>query len=73
MRPQVGDYPRQHDQQLRDIAELLISRYGERALTHASYQALKARRDGLPRHVEAWRQIADTVVEALHAEVAPPQ
>jgi len=57
-----------HDDAVREIAELLIVRYGERAASHASLQALKARSMGLPLHTEAWKWIADAVIQAMRAE-----
>ena len=57
-----------HDAILREIAELLIARYGERAASHASLQALKARQMGLSLHMEAWKWIAQAIVEAMRAE-----
>jgi hypothetical protein len=57
-----------HDSEIRDIAALLISRYGERAASHASLQALKARRSGQLRHQEAWEWITDAVVQAMREE-----
>jgi len=45
------------DSEVRKIAELLIARYGERAASHASLQALKARNLGQPRHVAVWERI----------------
>jgi len=57
-----------HDHEVSEIAELLIARYGERAASHASLQALKARSMGLPLHMEAWRWIAEAVVQAMRAD-----
>ena len=53
---------------LRDIAKLLISRYGERAYAHAMHQALKARQQGDRRLMDAWRWIALAAREVLRAE-----
>ncbi|HZB93496.1 MAG TPA: hypothetical protein VE397_18760 [Stellaceae bacterium] len=53
---------------LGDIANLLISRYGERAYAHAMHQALKARRDGDRRLMEGWRWIALAVRDVLRTE-----
>ena len=53
---------------VRAIAKLLISRYGEQAYAYASHQSLKARERGNQRHMEAWRWIAGAVQELLRAE-----
>jgi len=57
-----------HDAAVREIAELLIARYGERAASHASLQALKARHMGMPLHTEAWKWITEAVMQAMRAE-----
>jgi hypothetical protein len=53
---------------VRDIAKLLISHYGERAYAHASHQALKARERGDKRLMEAWHWIAGAVRDVLRGE-----
>ncbi len=53
---------------IRDIAKLLISQYGERAYAHASHQALKARERGDRRKMVAWRWVAGAVQDVLKAE-----
>ncbi len=53
---------------IRDIAKLLISQYGERAYAHASHQALKARDRGDRRKMEAWRWVAGAVRDVLKGE-----
>jgi hypothetical protein len=58
----------QHDEEVRDLATLLISRYGVRAVTYASHQALKARHRGETMRMEAWRWIADAAAQAWQAE-----
>ncbi len=50
------------------IAKLLISRYGEQAAAYASQQALKARRRGDQRLMDAWNWIAGAVNEVLRTE-----
>jgi hypothetical protein len=50
-----------YDQEIRELADLLIERYGERAASHARYQALKAAQSGEERKTEAWRWIADAI------------
>jgi hypothetical protein len=50
------------------IAKLLISRYGEQAAAYASHQALKARRRGDQRLMDAWNWIAGAVNEVLRTE-----
>jgi hypothetical protein len=57
-----------HSSEVREIAELLIARYGERAASHASLQVLKARNRGDPRQMEAWENITEAVVLAMRAE-----
>ena len=57
-----------HSSEVREIAELLIARYGERAASHASFQALKARNRGQARETEAWEHITEAVVLAMRAE-----
>jgi len=57
------DYP-----EVRNIADLLIARYGERAISYASHQALVARKAGATRRMEAWRQIAGAALQVLRAE-----
>jgi hypothetical protein len=52
----------------RAIAKLLISRYGEQAMSYASHQALRARDRGDTRMMEAWHWIAGAVREVLRAE-----
>ena len=51
-----------------ELANLLISRYGEQAVTFASHQALKAREQGDERRMELWRWLAGAIVEVLRAE-----
>jgi hypothetical protein len=46
----------------------LISRYGEQAAAYASHQALKARRRGDQRLMDAWNWIAGAVNEVLRTE-----
>jgi hypothetical protein len=53
---------------VRDVAKLLISRYGERAYAHAIHQALKARRRGDKRLMDGWRWIASAVRQVLRDE-----
>jgi hypothetical protein len=57
------DYP-----EIRDIADLLISRYGERAISYASHQALVARNAGETRRMEAWRRIEGAATQVLRAD-----
>jgi hypothetical protein len=53
---------------IRSIAKLLISRYGEQAMSYASHQSLLARERGDRRLMEAWRWIAGAVREVLRSE-----
>jgi len=57
-----------HDAEFREIAELLIRRYGERSASHAAHQLLKARHRGEQRRVDAWQGIADAVAQLLKAD-----
>jgi hypothetical protein len=52
----------------RELAKLLISRYGEQAVAYASHQSLKARSQGEPRLMEAWRWVAGAAAELLRSE-----
>jgi len=56
------------DASVREIADLLIARYGERAASHARLQALKARDRGEPPRTEAWESIANAVIREMRAE-----
>jgi len=57
-----------HPRDAQAVAKLLISRYGEQAVAYASHQALKARRRGDQRLMDAWNWIAGAVTEVLRAE-----
>lgn len=57
-----------HRRDVRDIAKLLISHYGERAYAHAAHQALKARERGDRQRMEAWQWVAGAVREMLRTE-----
>jgi hypothetical protein len=52
------------------IAKLLIERRGERAVSYARYQALKAGRQGHDRVGEAWQSIADAAEQVWRIEPA---
>jgi hypothetical protein len=54
------------------LAELLISRFGERAASYAIHQALKAQSRGDRRNAERWRWIADITSYALRCDVGEP-
>jgi hypothetical protein len=56
-----------YEEEIRELADLLIERYGERAASHARYQALKAAQLGEERKREAWRWIADAIDEVWRA------
>jgi len=56
------------DAKVREIADILITRYGKHAESHARLEALKARNRGEPRHVEAWEWIANAVIREMRAE-----
>ncbi len=59
--------PKQYSD-VQDIAKALIARYGERAVTFASHQALRARERGDHRTMAAWRWIGGAVAEILRSE-----
>ncbi len=52
----------------RAVAKLLISNYGEQAVSHAAHQALKAQERGDERLAKAWRWIAGAIAEVLRAD-----
>ena len=62
----------EHASEISELASLLISRFGERATTYASHQALKARHSGEMRRMEAWRQIADAAAQVWRTEPVEP-
>lgn len=60
--------PDELERDVRALAEILIGRYGERAVSYASYQALKAQHRGEAKTTEAWRWIGEAVSQVLRAE-----
>jgi len=64
--------PNELERDVRALAEILIGRYGERAISYASYQALKAKHRGEDRTTEAWRWIGAAVTEVLRTEPEEP-
>jgi hypothetical protein len=62
------DQPNELERDVRALAEILIGRYGERAISYASLQALKAKSRGEVRVTEAWRWIGIAVVEVLRTD-----
>jgi len=62
------DQPNELERDVRALAEILIGRYGERATSYASLQALRAKTRGEPRVMEAWRWIGTAVLEVLRTE-----
>jgi len=56
------------DDRVRKIAELLIVRYGERAASHATLQALKARQGRESEYREVWESVAAAVARSLRTE-----
>ncbi|MGO8918139.1 MAG: hypothetical protein ACLQJR_19735 [Stellaceae bacterium] len=52
----------------RSLARLLIDRFGERAVSYADHQSLKARSRGDQREAERWRWIAEVTRETLRAD-----
>jgi hypothetical protein len=57
----------EHNHEVQELATMLIARYGERAVSYASYQALRARYSGEQRKMEAWGWISDAVTELWRA------
>jgi hypothetical protein len=57
-----------HKSEIDALASLLISRFGVRATSYASHQALKARQSGELRRMEAWRRIADATAQVWRTE-----
>ena len=57
------------DREIPALAQLLIGRYGERALAFASLQALRARAQNRPRLMEAWGRIGDAAHQILRTEL----
>lgn len=60
--------PDELERDVRALAEILIGRYGERAISYASYQALKAENRGEKRTSDAWRWIGTAVTQVLRTE-----
>jgi hypothetical protein len=58
----------EHDHEVHELAKLLIARRGERAVTYARYQALKAGRLGHERMMRAWHLVADTAEQVWRVE-----
>jgi hypothetical protein len=63
----------EHDSEIRELAEMLIARYGEGAASYATHQSLKAGHRGEQRMMVAWRWIADEVEQVWKVEPTPPQ
>jgi hypothetical protein len=57
-----------HDEEVRDLAAMLISKHGVRAPAFATHQALKARQDGDDRMADMWREIADIAEGILRTD-----
>jgi hypothetical protein len=51
------------------LARLLIDRFGERAVSYATHQALKAAAGGDPVNAARWRRIAEVTRDALQADL----
>jgi len=66
------EQPHELERDVRALAEILIGRYGERAISYASHQALKAQRGGENRVAEAWRWIGVAVMQVLRTEPDEP-
>jgi hypothetical protein len=58
----------ERDHEIRELAELLVARHGERATTFAKFQSLKAGYRGERRTMEAWRSIADVAERVWKVE-----
>lgn len=57
---------------IHELAELLIARRGEKAMTFARYEALKANRRGEPLVSEMWFRIADATEQFWRVEPTAP-
>jgi hypothetical protein len=53
----------------RGLALLLIDRFGERAVSYAAHQSLKARSQGDARNAARWRSIADLALRLLRSDL----
>ncbi len=53
----------------RSLALLLINRFGERAVSHASHQSLKASWRGDSQSAAQWRRVAEVTEFLLRSEV----
>jgi hypothetical protein len=62
------EQPHELERDVRALAEILIGRYGERAVSYANYQALRAQNRGERRTTEAWRWIGTAVTQVLRTE-----
>jgi len=58
------------EREVKEVAALLIARFGERATSYARYQSLKAARDDQRRTMEAWRRVADAADQVWKIEPA---
>jgi hypothetical protein len=59
----------QHPRDAHSLVRLLIDRFGERAVSYCTYQALKATANGDPANAERWRRIAEVTREALRGDL----
>lgn len=62
------EQPHELERDVRALAEILIGRYGERAISYAAHQALKAQSRNELRVMDAWRWIGAAVIEVLRTE-----
>ena len=56
-------------QDARSLAHLLIDRFGERAVSYAVHQSLKAGARGDPAEAARWRWIAEITRDALRIDI----
>ncbi|HUK11325.1 MAG TPA: hypothetical protein VLX09_25895 [Stellaceae bacterium] len=60
----------EHDREVLELANRLIAQYGERAMTYAKYQSLKAAHRDEKRTMEIWYRIADAADRIWKVEPA---
>jgi predicted Abi (CAAX) family protease len=55
----INRHDTERDREVLELANRLIAQYGERAITYAKYQSLKAAQRDEKRAMEIWHRIAD--------------
>jgi hypothetical protein len=68
--PERVPRPDESEFRIQELAELLIARRGEKAMTYARYEALKANRRGALKTSETWSRIADAAEQVWRVEPA---